>query len=103
MCVCVFLKKKSMSSFFSFLVDVGLDTPLRRAIFGAALGFIPVVLKSSLFYNSIQIQTEEESYSTKVAKVFSPLASPGTDPSQTTLFPWYFLPLLLATIFGLFL
>lgn len=89
--------------FFNFLTDVGLDTPLKRAAFGASLGFIPVVLKSPLFYNSIEIQSGEDSYSTKVPKVFAPLASPGVDPSQTTLFPWYFLPLLLASIFGLFL
>jgi len=93
-----------MAAFFKLLADVGLDTPIKRALFGASLGFIPVVLKSSLFYNTIEFTGDDgETFSTKTARVFRPLAPPETDPSQTTLFPWYFLPLLLATIFGLFL
>lgn len=94
-----------MQSFFSALTTVGLDTPIKRAIFGASLGFIPVILKSSLFYNTHELQDEDGGFGgiTKTAKIFSPLAPEGTDPSQTTLFPWYFLPLLLAALFGLFL
>ena len=87
-------------AFFQFLANIGLDTCLKRSIFGAAIGFIPVLLKSRPFYTHIPIGDEESSEILSIPKIFSPFAPAGTDPSHTTLFPWYFLPLLLAFVFG---
>ena len=88
--------------FFQTLADIGLDTCLKRAIFGAALGFVPVLLKMRPFYTSVPIPGEDgqESDIISIPKMFSPLAPEGTDPAHTTLFPWYFLPLLLAFVFS---
>lgn len=88
--------------FFEFLADIGLGTCLKRAIFGAALGFIPVLFKMRPFYTSIPIGGEdgESAGSINIPKMFSLLAPEGTDPAHTTLFPWYFLPLLLAFVFS---
>lgn len=90
-------------AFFRFLANVGLDTCLKRAIFGAAIGFIPVLLKTRPFYTHVPIgggDSDSPSEILSIPKMFAPLAPAGTDPSHTTLFPWYFLPLLLAFVFG---
>jgi hypothetical protein len=89
-----------MEGFFEFLANIGLDTCLKRAIFGAALGFIPVLLKTRPFYTNIQIDEEAGGGCISIPKIFAPLAPEGTDPAHTTLFPWYFLPLLLAFVFS---
>lgn len=89
-------------AFFRFLASIGLNTCLKRAIFGAAIGFIPVLLKTRPFYTHVPIPGDdgEASDIISIPKVFSPFAPEGTDPAHTTLFPWYFLPLLLAFVFG---
>lgn len=91
-------------AFFSFLASIGLDTCLKRAIFGAAIGFIPVLLKSRPFYTHVPIGGDggdgSPSEILSIPKIFAPFAPAGTDPSHTTLFPWYFLPLLLAFVLG---
>ena len=89
--------------FFRFLANIGLNTCLKRAIFGAAIGFIPVLLKTRPFYTHVPIGGEDDGSPSdilSIPKMFAPLAPEGTDPSHTTLFPWYFLPLLLAFVFG---
>jgi len=88
--------------FIDFLCTVGLDTCLKRAIFGAAIGFIPVLLKMKPFYSHVPLN-EESTEIIKIPKMFSLFAPENTDPAHTTLFPWYFLPLLLALSLSLFL
>lgn len=90
-------------AFFSFLASIGLDTCLKRSIFGAAIGFIPVLLKSRPFYTHVPIGGDDDGSPSEILsipKIFAPFAPAGTDPSHTTLFPWYFLPLLLAFVLG---
>lgn len=90
-----------LEGFFQFLASIGLDTCLKRAIFGAAIGFIPVLLKTRPFYTHIPIgDGDGSSEMISIPKMFAPLAPEGTDPAHTTLFPWYFLPLLLAFVFS---
>jgi hypothetical protein len=89
-----------MEGFFRFLSAIGLRTCLARAIFGAAIGFLPVLFKSRPFYTSIPVGGEDSSEYLSIPKVFAPFAPEGTDPAHTTLFPWYFLPLLLAFVFS---
>ncbi len=89
--------------FFDFLASVGLDTCLKRGIFGAALGFLPVLFKMRPFYTSIPVGGGDDGSASEylsIPKVFAPFAPEGTDPAHTTLFPWYFLPLLLAFVFS---
>lgn len=94
--------KNNKMGFIDFLCTVGLDTCLKRAVFGAAIGFIPVLLKTRPFYTQVPLNEESNDF-ISIPKVFSLVAPEGTDPAHTTLFPWYFLPLLLALALSLFL
>ena len=83
-------------SFFRFLSEIGLGHSSSRALFGAAVGLVPVFFKLSPFY----VKEAEGVY---VAKEWSLFADPKTDPKYTTIFPWYLLPLVLSIALSLFL
>lgn len=85
-----------MESFAYYLSMVGLGNPWSRALFGAAIGFIPVVLKSGICYNEVS----EGIYK---PKQFSLLATSEIPDSEKTAFPWFIFPVLGALFLALFL
>lgn len=84
------------NAFYEFLYNIGLGRTYSRALFGAAIGLIPVFFHLSPFY-------VKEADGVYVAKEWSIIAPPDMDPKYTTIFPWYLLPVVLATALSLFL
>jgi len=84
-----------MQSIMDLVVGVGLGTPINRSVVFAAIGFaVQLFIKPSISYAKVGNKS--------IAKPFKLTASP-TSKIPTTLFPWYFWPLLFAAIGGLFL
>lgn len=80
-------------------VTVGLDTPLSRALAFGTVGFAyQYLLRPSVSY----VKVDTKSGSQCVAKQFA-LFSSKESSVPTTYIPWYFWPLILAIIGGLFL
>lgn len=76
----------------SFFVLLGLTSPVSRALFGIGVGtlFVFLVKPSGAFDSEGK------------AKPFSLLSPPDAKAGSTTRFPWYFYPLVLGVLFGLF-
>lgn len=76
----------------SFFVLLGLTSPVSRALFGIGVGTLFVFLvKPSGAYNA--------DHTPKQFSLFAPADAPK---GSTTKFPWYFYPLVLGVLFGLF-
>ncbi len=83
----------------STFVTLGLESPTSRALAFGTVGFsYQYLARPSISYK--KIDTKEGTKS--IAKPFTLLASKDS-PVETTYMPWYFWPLLLALIGGLFL
>lgn len=83
----------------STFLTLGLQTPISRALAFGTVGFAyQYLLRPSLSYSKV----ETKSGSQYVAKEFA-LFSSKESPVPKTYFPWYFWPVLLALIGGLFL
>lgn len=82
-----------MQSLTNFVVGIGLGTPINRSAVFAAVGFaLQLFIKPSISYVTVGNKS--------IAKPFKLTASP-TNKIPTTLFPWYFWPILFAMIGGL--
>lgn len=82
----------------SSFVAVGLDTPLARALAFGSIGFATqFFLRPGISYVTVPTKKGNKT----IAKQFTLLAKGENVP--TTYFPWYFWPLLLAIIGGIFL
>lgn len=83
-------------SFFRFLGTIGLGSPFTRALAAGAIGLIPAIFKSSVFFY-------DAGNGVFISKEWSLFADDKTEPGKKTLFPWYLLPVLLAIVSALFL
>lgn len=76
----------------SFFVLLGLTTPVSRALFGIGIGVgFAFLFKPSVSYN--------QDGTPKKLSWFAPADAPK---DSLTKFPWYFFPLVLGLLFGLF-
>lgn len=83
----------------STFVTLGLESPTSRSLAFGTVGFsFQYLVRPSISYK--KISTKEGTKT--VAKPFALFASKDS-PVETTYMPWYFWPLLLALIGGLFL
>lgn len=85
-----------MNTLVNGLIYLGLTTPLTRAMFGAALGFVAQhILSPGISYY------KDPGSGETIPKTFVLLAD--SNDKNTTYLPWYFIPVLGGLLLGLFL